>query len=165
MKNHEKVYAAFIMLIFLIPNICAIYKGKESYPFTPAPMFGGYIGDSTRFYDFKFIANGISGDTTVLPSHIEHDFDLAISRLFFDKCYWSVDPSSPLGVFNDDTPEKFEGRMDKFFSVYFKNLNKDSIKVIRLTVNEFDRKYKRKQTHTVGYYSLASKKFTHTWKQ
>ncbi|MEO6150870.1 MAG: hypothetical protein ABIN95_11745 [Mucilaginibacter sp.] len=159
MKKHEKVFAAFVMLAFLLPNAYTIYQGKESYPFTPAPMFGHYVGDSTHFYSFQFTANG----KPFAPDNLSN---LMLKRMFFDKVYWSVDPKSPLGHFDNDSKPVFEQRLSKFFSTYVKYLTTDTtIHTIQLSVNQYDRKYRQLDAHTVGYYNHDTKRFTQTWKE
>ncbi|RCH55754.1 hypothetical protein DJ568_07685 [Mucilaginibacter hurinus] len=146
------------MLAFLVPNIYIICKGKESYPFTPAPMFGHYVGDSTLFYSIEFTANGKNFGTDHLNNHM-------VKRMFFDQVYWSVDPESPLGNFDNDSKQAFENRLTNFFSAYYKHLTSDTaIHRIDLSVTQYNRKYQPLAKHNVGYYDHTTGKFIHTWK-
>jgi len=163
MVTTNKIYAACVILLFLVPNVYAILNGKESYPFTPAPMFGHYIGDQSAFYDFVFVAIGESGEKKVLPSHPEHKNRLAIKRFFFDRVYGSVEKNSPLWDNEHDSKEEFEQRLSSFFSAYFKDLDKSGFSSIRLDVKKYNKDYKELTSHTVGSFNLSTQHFTQTW--
>jgi len=166
MKKRKKLIAIIIMLVFILPNAYTIIIGKETYPYTPAPMFGHYIGDETLFYKIKFIAKGPGGEKEVLPLHEEHQNALAISRFFFDKIYGSVEAKTPLGNFADETRGKFKSRMEQFCSVYFAHVKKEDPQVDRIdfVVDQFNRNYDLKNTHAIGYYDFLTHQFIHTWK-
>ncbi|HEY1025733.1 MAG TPA: hypothetical protein VGE26_11255 [Sphingobacteriaceae bacterium] len=163
MKKTGKFFAAMVMLLFILPNLAAVIIGRESYPFTPAPMFAHYIGDRSNFYDFAFIAEGDSLETAVVPKHPEHRNELAIKRFFFDRIYGSVERNSPLWSNNNDDRNQLETRLNKFFSTYFKDLDGGGYKRIRLEVKQYDHKYAELASHTVGVFDLSTKHFTHTW--
>ena len=162
----NKIYALLIMLAFILPNAYIIWKGKEEYPYTPAPMFGHYIGGQTRFYDIKFFAKGQLTRNEVLPFHKEFSNQLSIGRFFFDRVYGSVEPNTPLGDFSNESREKFEKRMENFCAVYFGYLKKDENKYreLELVVNQYDRKYNLLNSHLIGYYDINNNQFKHIWK-
>ena len=162
-SKSNKLYAACVKLVFLLPNVYAIINGRESYPFTPAPMFGHYIGDKSLFYDFRFIAEGPAGETPVLPEHPEHKSRLAIKRFFFDRIYGSVEKNSPLWDNEHDDRQEFEQRLSKFFRVYFKDLHNADYKSIRLDVKQYNKEYKEVASHIVGSYDLSTQHFTQEW--
>jgi hypothetical protein len=159
----NKWYAACVFLVFLLPNLYAVIKGRESYPFTPAPMFSHYIGDTSKFYDFVFIAEGDSFERVVDPAHPEHKNQLAIKRFFFDRVYGSVEKNSPLWDEENDNKEKLEKRMSNFFRVYFKHLQHSNIKRIRLEVKEYDHNYDALKSHRAGSFLFSTNNFVHTW--
>lgn len=161
--KYSKFYAACVLLVFILPNLYAIIKGRESYPFTPAPMFSHYVGDNSKFYDFEFIAEGDSFERVVNPEHSEHRNQLAIKRFFFDRIYGSVEKNSPLWDEENDSRRKLEKRLSSFFKVYFKHLENSDIKVIRLVIKEYDHNYTAIESHQAGSFSFSNKHFIHTW--
>lgn len=161
--KYNKIYAACVFLAFILPNLYAVIKGRESYPFTPAPMFSHYIGDTTKFYDFVFIAEWDSFERVVDPEHSEHKNQLAIKRFFFDRVYGSVEKNSPLWNEENDNKEKLEKRMSNFFSVYFKHLQNSDIKSIRLEITEYDHNYTAIASHQAGSFFFSTKHFIHSW--
>lgn len=169
MKLSNKFFAGIVITFFLLANLFVIFTGHESFPFTQAPMFGHYIGPATHFYDFKFIGeNGIT-KTTLYPGpeykSSEPNLYYRTLRLFF-KFYGSVEENSSFGYYVNDSKEKFEQRMTNFFSAYFKYLDQGdpNIQTVQLEINQYDRSYQLKDSHTVGYYDVLSKKFISTWK-
>jgi len=89
-------------------------------------------------------------------------------RFFLNNVYGSAEDISPLGYYESDTREKFEERMEKFMNNYFKaELFNDTTQIdtIRLEVDQYDRSYKLRAKHNIGYYHVPSHKFTHTWSQ
>jgi hypothetical protein len=168
MKLSDKTYAILVILAFTIPNLFVIYNGKESFPFTHAPMFGHYIGENTNFYDFAFIGEDGNKETKIYPTHVNprRSNDLFISRFFFNEAYGSVEDKAPFGRFKADSKEAMEQRMERFFPAYFKFLHSDTspIKKVRLEVSQFTRDYKLKDTHLLGYYDVESKNYVHQWK-
>jgi hypothetical protein len=164
----NKIYAVVVMAALIIPNLYIIYNGKESFPFTQAPMFGHYVGEETNFYDFAFIGEDGINETKIYPCHknIRTSNDLFISRYFFNEIYGSMEENAPFGRFENDSKDALQKRMDKFFSAYFKYLFSDTstIRKVRLEVSQFNRNYQFKDKHVIGYYDVLSKNFTHSWK-
>jgi hypothetical protein len=160
----KKLFAGLIILIFIFPNLYAVIRGRESYPFTPAPMFAHYIGKKSNFYDFVFIGEGDTAEASVFPKHPGHRNELAIKRFFFDRIYGSVEKNSPFWSNHSDDKEQFEQRLASFFKVYFNELEKSGFKRIRLVVIQYDHRYTESASHTVGTFDLSTKLFTHTWR-
>lgn len=163
MKRHKKVLAVFVMSAALLPNLYVILKGEESYPFTQAPMFGHYVGDSTAFYDFRFLAEGPNGTAEVLPSHEEQQNALATQRFFFHSVYGSTETNSPFINFANDTPEQLSQRMSLFFNTYFKDEEAQGVDRIQLVVDRYNRRYELQESRTIGNYDLTTQRYTHTW--
>ena len=169
MKLSQKILAGIVIASLIIPNLYIIFTGRESFPFTQAPMFGHYIGPETHFYDFKFTGDNGNSQKILYPSlthsQTEPPLYFRTQRLFF-KIYGSAENNSCFGYYENDSREKFEQRMSHFFSAYFKYLNKDtsSIQTIRLEIDQYDRQYNLKNSHIVGEYNVASKNFISTWK-
>lgn len=158
------------MAACLLPNVCAIYAGSESYPYTNAPMFGHYVGDATYFYDVAFISEAHSVDERVFPytqAPVTYANYLDM-RFFFNKIYGSAEKRTPFKHFEHDTSKDLEARMNAFFLAYFKHLRVGEAgagRRIRCDINRYDSQQRLLDSHTVGYYDLALKKFKHTWKQ
>jgi len=169
MKTSQKVFAVLVMCAFILPNLYAITMGREAFPFTPAPMFGHYIGPNTYFYDIDFIGQNNQTEKNLYPGlnkKTEQTSNFVIMRFFLNKVYGSAEVISPLGYFEQDTPAKLEERMQNFFSNYFKaDLANDTthINTVRLEVSQYDRNYKLLAKHVIGYYDVQSKNFKHTW--
>ncbi|WP_324583988.1 hypothetical protein [Agriterribacter sp.] len=169
MKASQKFFAGIVIVSLIIPNLYVIFKGRESFPFTQAPMFGHYIGPKTYFYDFKFIGDNGNGQKILYPSltysQTESPLYFRTQRLFF-KIYGSAEKNSCFGYYQNDSRERFEQRMSRFFSAYFKFLNKDTsgIQTIRLEIDQYNRQYDLKDSHIVGEYNVISKNFISTWK-
>ena len=170
MRTSQKVFAFLVMCAFILPNLYAITQGREAFPFTPAPMFGHYIGPKTYFYDINFIGQNRKTDKILYPTldkNMEHTQNFSTMRFFLNKVYGSAEDISPLGYFEQDTPTKFQERMESFIPNYFKaDLSTDTthIDTIRLEVSQYDRSYKLQAKHIIGYYDVQSKNFKHTWK-
>lgn len=162
-STYNKIYALCVIIVFIVPNLCSVIKGRESFPFTPAPMFSHYVGDDENFYDFVFTGLGDTVEKVLIPTHTEHKNQLAIKRYFFDKIYGSVEKNSPLWDNQNDTKEAFEERLSGFFRVYFKNLENNNIKHIRLEVKQYDHHYFEISSHLVGSFDISTKHFTKTW--
>lgn len=166
MKFSSKIWASVVIVAFLVPNIYVIVKGKESFPFTQAPMFGHYIGPNTLFYNFSFTAQNGEEEKLVYPSmkRIEKTAYFPTMRLFF-KYYGSTELNSPFSYYENDTREAFEKRMSAYFKAYFGYLKKDSsgFKKIAVDVSQYDRKYTLKEKHAIGYYDIATENFISTW--
>ncbi len=169
MKSFQKVWAGIVIISLIIPNLYVIFTGRESFPFTQAPMFSHYIGTETHFYDFKFAGDDGNGQKALYPSltytRTEPPLYFRTQRLFF-KIYGSAEKNSCFGYYENDSREKFEQRMSHFFSAYFKYLNTDTsqIHTIRLIIDQYDRQYHLKERHIAGQYNVASKTFVSTWK-
>lgn len=165
----KKTVASCIMVFLLMPNIYAVYRGQESFPYTNAPMFGHYIGDKTYFYAIEFIGDDGLKKRKIYPYSVtpKNNFDYADMRLFFNTTYGSVEEKSPISRFNNDTSEELEKRIESYFSAYFKHLTTDSagIKTVYIIVDQFDDNNKVVSSHVVGNYNVSAKKFTHTWKK
>lgn len=169
MKLSQKIFAGVVIAALVIPNLYVIFRGRESFPFTQAPMFGHYIGPETFFYNFKFIGDDGNSKKLLYPSltysQTEPPLYFRTQRLFF-KIYGSAEENSCFGYYENDSREKFERRMSHFFSAYFKFLDKDTsgIQTVRLEIDQYDRRYNFKNSHIVGEYNVNSKNFVSTWK-
>lgn len=165
--NESRLYAIIIICAFVLPNLYFIVIGRESFPFTQAPMFGHYIGDSTRFYEFSFILEDKGGEKEISPDYVKRHpiAEVALKRFFFGNIYGSVETTSPFGYYKNDTREALEKRMTGFFSAYFKSYSQELPQKIRLDISRYNREYAFKEKHTVGYYDIQAKKFIHTWKE
>lgn len=165
----QKWCAALVMFIFAVPNMYYVAMGGEDFPFTCAPMFGHYIGPGTTFYNFKFIGE-FPGEEKVLPSKIGRVEEIGAMRYFFSKVYGSCDEMSPFGNHPGDTPQQLEERLGKYFKSYLRVLPEAGLKDatglqrLRLEVWRYDSQDKVDDKHVVGYYSPATEKFTHEWR-
>jgi hypothetical protein len=158
-----KRYAAFIILLFLIPNICSLLFGHESFPFTPAPMFTHYVDKNSHVYEFQFDGLSDTGVVKLKPYHKDNKGFLSENRFFFDQIYGSVEHNYPIGTVKNDSKERFTRRLSSFFSVYFDYPEARNVRQIKLVVNEYDKDYKRTASHVVGVYDNLTKEFKHTW--
>jgi hypothetical protein len=168
MKTTNKKFAIVVMAAFILPNLYVICIGHESFPFTHAPMFGHYIDETTLFYDFEFIGQDGQEEKILYPSYKEpmQAKDRLIRRFFFNKIYGSVEESS-FSHFRDDSIESFTARMEKFFAAYFKYVHADSstIQTVYLEVHQYDKDYRLRAKHRIGYYDILSRKFIYTWRR
>ncbi len=168
MKTSQKLWAISFMAVILIPNMVSIIAGKESFPYTNAPMFAHYIGPGTNFYDVKFIAADGKKQVQVFPSYGATNYygHLKEMRFFFSKIYGPAEPASPFGYFQNDTPEKLEQRLTKFFIAYFPYTDSALVtpEIIRLEIEQYNHQNKFLSAHEIGYYDLQKKRFYHTWK-
>jgi hypothetical protein len=160
-----KRYAAVIILIFLIPNLCSLIFGHESFPFTPAPMFTHYVDKKSTFYEFQFQGVSDTGTVKLKPYHKDNKGFIMTNRFFFDQIYGSVEHNYPIGTVKNDSEKKFEQRLSKFFSVYFNYPEARDVRQIKLVVNQYDNSYKQTASHVVGIYDNVTKQFKHTWRQ
>ncbi|SNR96312.1 MULTISPECIES: hypothetical protein [Hymenobacter] len=170
MKPIQKAAAVGVMCAFIGPNLCSIVQGKESFPFTPAPMFAHYIGDDTNFYDIDFVGTKGQTEKALYPGLNKNDAharNYATMRFFLNKIYGSAEAKSPLGYFEQDTKAQFENRMSTFFTHYFATdlaTGAAPVDTIRLEISRYNRRYKLQEKHVVGYYAVQAQKFTHVWK-
>ncbi|WP_157887002.1 hypothetical protein [Hymenobacter sp. PAMC 26628] len=169
MTVYNKILATLIMLIILLPNLYSIYLGRESFPYTNAPMFGHYIGASTYFYDIKFLIDSGSTTKRIFPYYDgeKQSIDYIGQRFFFNNIYGSAEKKSPFGYSEPNTSEAFELRMDAFFQAYFKHLftGKSANLKVRCEVSQYNNEWHLLSSHTIGYYDVPLKKFKHTWKR
>lgn len=163
----SRIYAVIVICAFILPNLYYIIIGRESFPFTQAPMFGHYIGDSTRFYEFNFVLESQNGETEVSPDYVKRHpiAQVALKRFFFGHIYGPAEERSPFGFYKNDTKEALEKRMTDFFSAYFTSYSQDTSAQIRMDVSRYNREYSFKEKHIVGHYDIRAKKFIHTWKE
>jgi hypothetical protein len=75
-------------------------------------MFAYYIGESTYFYDMKFVGKEGQTEKAVQPVCKEVG-KLVTMRFFFNKIYGLVETTSPFGYYKNDSSEAFEKRMEK----------------------------------------------------
>lgn len=161
----SKIYAVFIISAFLIPSLYYIIIGRESFPFSQAPMFSHYIGKETNFYDFKYFLICDSSQKEIYPDSYQGFFSkIAINRYFFNNVYVSVEEISPFGYIKNDNSVQFEKRMSAFFQAYFQSHKQDTTAIIRIDVYNYNRKYELKEKHIVGHYDINNRNFIHTWK-
>lgn len=163
MKN--KSYAFVVMLLFIIPNLYYITIGRESFPFTQAPMFGHYVGEDTRFFSFHYILESDSTRQEIFPDYnIKMPLaEISLKRFFFNSIYGSVEKKSPFGYYENDTKEALEGRMGLYFQAFFQShINKNS--KIWVDIIQYNRQYATKDKHTIGYFDGVTNRFVHTWK-
>ncbi len=161
----SKLYAIIVICAFVLPSLYFIIAGRESFPFSQAPMFSHYIGQETNFYDFKYFLEKDSVEKEIYPdSYPGHFSKLAISRFFFNNIYVSVEKTSPFGFIKNDNKEKLENRMSRFFLAYFQSHNHDTSGIIRLDVYKYNRNNELKEKHTIGYYDILHHHYIHTWK-
>lgn len=161
----SKIYAAIVICAFVAPSLYYIIIGRESFPFSQAPMFSHYIGRETKFYDFKYFLVSDSAEKEILPDSYSGFFSkLAINRFFFNEIYGSVEKTSPFGYIKNDNKEKFEARMSGFFFAYFQSFKNDVSGIIRMEVYEYNRKSEFLTMHVIGHYDIRNNNFIHTWK-
>lgn len=161
----SKTYAAVVICAFVIPSLYFIIVGRESFPFSQAPMFSHYIGKETNFYDFKYFLVSDTAEQEISPDSYGGYFSkIAISRYFFNNIYGSVEEKSPFGYVKNDNKEKLEKRMTSFFDAYFKSRFSDSASMIRLEVYNYSRNNEFKGKHIIGHYDIHNHNYTHTWK-
>ncbi|OJY99010.1 MAG: hypothetical protein BGP13_23410 [Sphingobacteriales bacterium 40-81] len=161
----SRIYAILVISAFVIPSFYYIIIGRESFPFSQAPMFGHYIGKETNFYDFKYFLVKDTSEQEIYPDSYGGFFSkIAIKRYFFNNVYVSVEKISPFGYIKNDNKEMFENRMSRFFTAYFQSHNQDTTSKIRLDVYNYNRNGEFKQKHTIGYYDITNHNFIHTWK-
>lgn len=171
MSKRSKIWAVGIMALFVLPNAYVVIKGTEDFPFTCAPMFGHYIGESTYLYDFKFIGEGTNTEKQLHP--VCHGIsEMWSMRLLFNKVYGSMEPHSPFGDHVNDSSEQFEARLSEYFARYFNpadeafaktNGDFSNIRAVRFEIDQYTRQKEKLTTHVVGYYNPSTKTFTHTW--
>jgi uncharacterized protein YozE (UPF0346 family) len=158
-----RIFAGFVILVFLIPNAYALLVGHESYPFTPAPMFTQYIDEKTNFYDLIFVGQNGSQEVVLSPESQDNQTKVAQRRFFFDQVYGSADKNYPIGERQHDTKGAFESRMTRFFNVYFNYPEANKFKMIKLVARQYTSDYKETESHVVGIYDNTTKHFTHIW--
>jgi hypothetical protein len=159
---------AFIAL-FLAPNLAALVVPYEEFPYTSAPMFAHYASANTPRYHLRFVAEVDGADREVIAPSMLGAPGTPLARLFFGHVYGSIEPSSPFGVRGPDTPAAFEARLSRFFGAVVTVLERRDptwqrpthirLDAVRLTPDNRD-----ETVHTVGYYSVAAGRFTHTWR-
>lgn len=171
----HKVYAWIVTALFLLPELFAIALPIENWPVTSAPMFAHYVGLETPRYQFRFVgeygnrkkkARKIRGSKIGLTER-------KLMRHFFGKVYGSIDPRAPWGHFLNDTPEKFEARLSRFFRGLVIQINKKKkwrkyskgLQSIRLEVVKLGPDNQIEEKRVVGTFSLKTGQFTHTWKK
>jgi hypothetical protein len=114
--NSQKRYVFLIFCLFLLPNIFVVVLGIESFPLTCAPMFGHYIDDNTKLYEFKF--EGLkNGKTTDLIDYLDKPENHFI-RHFFSKAYGSTNTIYPFTNKLSESATSFQNRMNMFFQQY-----------------------------------------------
>lgn len=169
MTIYGKILAILVMLLILLPNVASIYLGRESFPYTNAPMFGHYVGEMAYFYDIKFLIDSSGVTERIFPSYDtpNQSIDYLDQRLFFNSVYGSAEKNPPFGYFNPDTSTAFESRMSAFFLACFKYLSteKPTALRVRCEVSQYDNKQHLLSSHTIGYYDILLKRFKHTWKK
>lgn len=159
------------MCAFASPNIYYALVGGEDFPYTCAPMFGHYIGEGTRFYNFKFIGEFEGGEERPLPPRLADLSEIGTMRFFFSKVYGSCDEISPFGNHPGDTTEKLEERLSRYFKRYLAVLpeteRKDlpKLKRLRLEVWRYNSSDEVDAKQIVGSYSISRERFIHAWKK
>ena len=150
-------YSLMVYLVVLTPNIFTAIVGLESFPFTSAPMFGHYVGDETQLYLIQF--EGISGDKQI---NLEPYYDRPESyfiRHFFSKVYGAKGNISAFNGRLTDNPDKFQNRMQTFFSTFSTAIKKQhqlQLQRINLKAIRVDKdRHPIQQAVLLGYYEVA----------
>ena len=166
------VFAAIVIAAFLVPNVAAVITPYEEFPYTSAPMFAHYVDkEATARFALRFIAEMNDGrpDAQITPRQLGVA-GVPFSRYFFSHVYGSTDPRSPFG-YRADTPAAFEQRNEVFFEravSVLRRRNADRwthLSRIRLEAFRIGADGNAAEVHVVGHYDVASRQFTHTWRQ
>lgn len=163
-----RAWAWTVSLAFLLPNLWFVFLGRESFPFTSAPMFAHYIGPETPLFYFEF--NGVTQEGALLPiapDKLGRNERLLI-RYFFSYVYGSTHPNRVFGLPEGNTPEIFAERMRRFFRAAYGPLQKrwqgPSLTAIQVHLVEIDRARKPIDRRVLGSYSVSDDQYTHLWK-
>lgn len=160
-KINANIYRWLVYVLILTPNIFASIVGVESFPYTSAPMFGHYVGEQTQLYLLKFEAS--SGE--------EH-FDLDpfygrpepyFIRHFFSKVYGSPGHISAFNGRLSESPQKFQSRMNTFFSDFANQLlerhNLEFDKIYLKAIRVDKERTPLAKTVVLGFYDTETKQY------
>ena len=164
------VLAGFVIVAFLVPNVAAIIRPYEEFPYTSAPMFAHYVDrETTARYGLRFIAEWGDGrpPAQITPRQLGVA-GVPFSRYFFSHVYGSTDPGTAFG-YRNDTPAAFARRNQNFFqravrvlqgrdAALWRALSRIRLEAFRLGPDGRD-----VDVHVVGHYDVASGEFTHSW--
>lgn len=154
-----------ISTIVILPNVLVVSLGIEDFPFTCAPMFGHYVGTETDLYVFKFV--GVKDNSRVFIKAEENGRPESVfTRQFFSKVYGSTDTLSPFSSYLDDSPDKFNQRMNDFFIAYWTFLSRKKNKdfdQIDLILEKVSSTGKPLQSYLLGYFNTKDRKYYHSY--
>ena len=150
----------------LLPNLYVVIGGRESFPFTSAPMFGHYVGETTPLFMFEFRGVQRDGGTMVIDPGWSGRAEAQVVRSFFSKFYGSTEARSPFGEHPDDTPQKLAARLERFFAVFHAALARGDkvpeLTAIELHLVRIDRDRHPLERQQLGVYQVESNTYTHT---
>ena len=170
-RHARELAAAAVITAILLPNLAALVVPYESFPYTSAPMFAHYTGPGTQRYRLRIVVEPADGR----PERELHAADLGMrgvsfSRSFFGDVYGSIDPYSPFGHHPGDTPRVFEERLGRYLGRVAAALaRRDTtgawgrLAGLRLEAVRLDAAKRDVETHVVGRYDAATRRFVHQW--
>lgn len=152
------IWPIVVVTLIALPNAAAMVVPFEAWPFTNAPMFAADIARS-RLYRPRLVIEGPK-ERRLSPWRVFRISDRYFTRLLLVSAYGSIDPDTPFGYVENDTPEQFERRLDRFFDVAFARARRQAMPAdatsVRLELERVD----DGEIHVVGRYDLAHHRFT-----
>jgi len=163
------IVGSAVSFAFLLLNLWPLIDPFEDFPLTSAPMFAHYVNTETPRYRFRLTAERAGGEVREIRAT---DLGLAgveFSRDFFGSVYGSIDRHSPFAPHGADSPAAFRARLRAFFGDMAHVLRRRNperwrdLRRIRLAVVRLGERNQDLDAHEVGFYTVDSGRFTHTW--
>jgi hypothetical protein len=167
-RRWREAGASLFIAAFLLPNLTAVVRPYESFPYTSAPMFAHYVGPQTPRYRLRMTAETADGGRERELRAADLGLNgIDFTRYFFGTVYGSVDPYSPFGNHPGDDRAAFEARVGSFFDrvttvlrrrdpAAWERLARVRLEAVRLTERNHDG-----EARLVGHYDVASHRFVH----
>lgn len=105
-----RAFALAFSALFLVPHVVVVVAGRESYPWTCAPMFAHHLTRGEMRYAFRYVVEGPEGGRG-----LDYD-DLGLAarrswRFFFAYVYGSAERGYPVHEVGPDAPADFARRV------------------------------------------------------